>query len=170
MRPEKESMANEIREWVAENDYALMVDYRGMTVEQMEEFRSQLRESQARCQVVKNSLLRKIGKEKGWEVAGGLFDGPTAVIAGEGEVTALAALVRGFAKKNTLPAVKGGIMGVKALSADDVNAMALLPSREVMLSRVVGTVAAPMSQLVGVMNQKLLSLLYVLKAVEEKKA
>jgi len=170
MRPEKESLADEIREWVTEADYALMVDYRGMTVEQTEEFRSRLRASQARCQVVKNSLLRKVGEEQGWDEGTDFTDGPTAMIVGEGEVTSLAALIKGFAKVNKLPVMKGGIMGAKALSQADVEAMASMPPREVLLSQVVGTVAAPMSQLVGVMNQKLCSLLYVLKAAEEKKA
>jgi len=61
------------------------------------------------------------------------------------------------------------MLGTMPLTAVDVEAMSQIPPREVLLGRLVGTIAAPMSQLVGVMRQKVLSLLYVLKAVEEKK-
>ena len=66
--------------------------------------------------------------------------------------------------------IKGGLMGTQVVSSTEIDALADLPSREVLLGRLLGTLAAPMTQLVGVLNQKVLSLLYVLKAIEDKKS
>ena len=92
------------------------------------------------------------------------------MITGKGDISELAKVISGFVKDhNKKAAIKGGCLDGRVLQAADVNALATLPPREVMLGVLVGTVAAPMSQLVGVFNQKLLSLLYVLKAAETKK-
>ena len=87
-----------------------------------------------------------------------------------GDVTVVAKLLTKFIKDNERPALKGGRFGTEALSATDIEDMATIPSREVLLGKLVGTIAAPLSQVVGVLNQKVSSLLYVLKAVEEKKS
>jgi len=73
-------------------------------------------------------------------------------------------------KANSLPVVKGGRLGARLLTAEDVEAIASLPPREAMLGRVVGTIAAPLSRLAGVMSRKVASLMVVLNAVAEKKA
>jgi len=75
-----------------------------------------------------------------------------------------------FVKAYDKAAIKGACLDGKALGKADVDALTKVPPREVMLAMFVGTLAAPMMQLVGVFNQKVLSLLYVLKAVEEKKS
>lgn len=160
-------MATAVRGWL-DAEYTLLVDYRGLTVKDMAEFRGHLRSSGASCRVVKNSLLGRAGAERGWAASGSLLTGPTAIITG-GDVMEVSRLLKTFAKGRGLPAAKGGILGDRMLSAGDVVALAEIPSRDVLLGAVVGTLAAPMSNLVGVMSQKLSSLLYVLRAVEEKR-
>jgi large subunit ribosomal protein L10 len=139
-----------------------------MTVAQFGELRDRIRPLHGRFQVVKNSAFAKAAEELGVPVDAAALQGPTAILAAAGDMTEAAKLLAKFTKEFQRPVVKGGLLDRQHLSPEDVAAMAALPGREVLLGRLVGTVAAPMSQLVGVMNQKLLSLLYVLKAAAEK--
>lgn len=162
-------MTGEIRERLDSGGCAILADYRGLSVEKIGELRNRLRTDGFRLQVVKNSFLRLALRELDWAEDEALFSGPTAMISGTGDITAAAKSLKGFAKEHDLPSMKGGWLGGKALTSGDVDAMATIPPREVLLGTVVGTIAAPMSQLVGVLSQKLMSLLYALKAVEDKK-
>ena len=167
MRPEKKAITEEIKACLEGAEFSLLVDYKGMTVEMTEDLRGQLRDQNSRMMIVKNALLKHAGEATGTPGVDGM-EGPTAMVVG-GDVTAIARLIKDFVKKNGLPAVKGGSLGAQALSIDDVEEMANIPPREVLYAKLAGTLAAPMSQTVGVLQQKLCSLLYVLKAVEEKK-
>jgi len=84
-------------------------------------------------------------------------------------VVDVAKTLAAYTKDNPLLVLRGGILAKAAFGAADVETLAKLPARPVMLGRVVGTIAAPMMQLVGVFHQKACSLLYVLKAIEQKK-
>jgi len=169
MRAEKESIIQEIRESVTGAEFVFLADYRGLTVEQMADLRALLRPLQTSVHVVKNSFLNCAVKDLGWDGAAADLDGPTVMIRGSGDATVAAKVLSKFIASNSLPVVKGGMFGTERLMAADVESMARIPSRGVMLGIFVGTVAAPMTRLVGVMNQKISSLLYVLKAVEDKK-
>lgn len=148
----------------------LVADYRGLTVEQLRALREQLKAEKTGLHVLKNSMLRHAGAAEGMDGLERFLDGPSAIIAGDGEVTRVARALRKFIKENERPVLKGGLIERQAYGAADVDALADLPAREVMLGIFVGTVAAPMSRLAGVFRQKASSLLYVLKAAEEKKA
>lgn len=169
MRPEKQSIKEELRERLAGIEFAFLADYRGLTVAQMQALRGQLADARASVHVVKNSLLRLAAADQGWQVPDEALQGPVALIAGSGDVTETAKILRTFRRANERPTLKGGRLGTRQLTVEDIVAMADMPPREVLLGRVVGTVAAPMTQLVGVMQQKVLSLLYVLKAAGDKK-
>ena len=170
MRPEKTAMVNEIRADLEGRDFVILADCRGLTVEQFAELRGRLRPLRARLRVVRNAFLRRAAADQGWEVGPDLLDGPTAMVVGEGEVTDVAKALQSFVKETELPVLKGGRCGASVLSAGDVVQMATIPSREVLYGQVVGTLYAPMQQVVGVLNRKLASLLYVLHAVQEKKS
>jgi len=169
MRPEKTAMLKEVQGHLESSGFAILVDYRGLTVEEFTALRGQLREQGSRVQVVRNAFFRRAATDLGRPVEANALEGPTAMIWGDGDVTQVAKTLKTFAKQFQRPVVKGGLLGARALSSADVEEMAGMPSREVMLGRFVGTVAAPMTQLVGVMNQKLLSLLYALQAAAEKR-
>lgn len=169
MRPEKEAILKEYSDKLQSYDFVIMADCRGMTMEQFDELRAKLRADEAQLQIVRNKIYAKAVEAAGKSVDESCFVGPTATIGGVGDVTVIAKSVNAFVKQSGRPVVKGGILGDKALSAAEVGALADMPSREIMLGMFVGTVAAPMTQLVGVMNQKLLTLLYVLKAAADKK-
>ena len=91
------------------------------------------------------------------------------MIYGSGDVVEVAKVIRKFTAANKKPVVKGGFVEGKAVSAEDVAELAKLPSKDVLRAMLLGTLLAPCSQLVGVMNQKVASLVYVLNAVKEKR-
>jgi large subunit ribosomal protein L10 len=172
MRPEKEAILKEIKQKVDESEFLLLADYRGMTVEQFSALRASLRAQGCRIQVVKNSLLKLVARDKGWGGLDGHLAQSSAMVVGKNVVEAAKVLKKFKAEVPNMnrPAMKAGMMGTSLLSVADIDALASLPPREVLLGQLVGTVAAPMSRLVGVMSQKVSSLLYVLKAVEAKKS
>lgn len=170
MRPEKKSIIEELQGHIEKCEYIILADYRGLTVEQLSELRALLRPVGASLSVVKKSLFKKAAETEGWDELEGLLEGPIAVAFGEGDISAAAKILKKFGKNTQLPAVKGGRLGQDSLSLLDMEEIASLPPRLALLSSLVGTIAAPTTQLVGVMHQKLSSLVYVLKAVEEKKS
>ena len=169
MRPEKESIVQEYRDQVKGSEFLFLADNGGMTVEQMSGLRKDMRTVEARVQVLKNRLFKQLVAEIGVpELEGGL-KGPTAMVTGAGDVVETAKMLKGYIKKNDLPSLKLGALLGRFLSAQDIDDLAGLPPREELLAKVVGTIAAPMTQTVGVLNQKVLTLLYVLQAIQEKK-
>jgi large subunit ribosomal protein L10 len=169
MRLEKTAIVDEVRGAIDGSEFVILTGCRGLKVQEISDLRARLRGQRARLMVVKNTFLKFASEQLGRGGMDSELVGPTAMITGEGEVTEIAKLLKAFAKEHDKLEIKGGLLGKQVLSAGDVQEMAVIPPREIMLSRLVGTIAAPMTQLVGVMNQKVLSLLYVLKAVQEKK-
>jgi len=169
MRPEKKTMVDEIRRNAGDGSFVFLADYQGMNVTQTSELRHRLREGRAKYSVVKNRLFRQVLADMKWTGLDASLKGPTAMIVGEGDVVETAKILKTFISQNQKPVIKVGMVSGEMISADQVNELASLPSRNELLGRFVGTVAAPLSQFVGVLSQKLASLVYVLKAVQEKK-
>jgi large subunit ribosomal protein L10 len=169
MRPEKQAIAEEIRAEVNGATFLIVAEYRGMKVDQFNELRSQLRKTGARMLVVKNRLLKHVANERGWTDLQVLLKGQSAMVTGH-DVVQTAKVLRQFNVATKVPAIRGGMMGDRYLSSTDVESLAALPPRETLLGMVVGTVAAPLTRLVGVMQQKVASLVYVLRAIEDKKS
>ncbi len=169
MRPEKESVVQEIRENLDRSSFTILVNCRGLNVSQLEDLRSRLNRSRNRLEFFKNTFLKVALRDAGLEGLSEHCSGPTAMVMGDGDMAQVCRVVRDYRKDNDLPEFKGGSMDSTVLNAEDVMQIANLPPRETLLGQVVGTLAAPMTQLVGALQQKVLSLLYVLKAVEEKK-
>ena len=170
MRPEKVSIVKDIHERLADSSYVILADYSGLTVAGISDLRGQLRAAKSRFTVVKNSFLRRAMADLGWNGVASHVDGATAMITGDGDVTQIAKILETFAKEHEKPSMRGGRVGEDVLGADEVRQLAKIPPREVLLGQLVGTIAAPLSQVVGVLNQKVASVLYVLKAIEEKKS
>ena len=163
LRPEKQAMFNEVQENVSGALYMILADYTGMSMPETTEFKKQLRDADAQVKVVKNRMLKRLCEDLG------PMTGPTAMVFGEGDVVQVAKILSKFSKETEKPVLKGGLLEGAVLSAEDVAALAKLPGKLELQAKLVGTLAAPMTQLVGVMNQKVCSLLYVLNAVREKK-
>jgi len=169
MRSEKISILNEVIERVKASDFCFVLNYGGLKVTQLTTLRQELVKLNARAMVVKNTYLGRVAKEQGWADISALLSGPTAMITGKGDVTEVAKLLVEFVKKNDKAAIKGATLDAAALNAKDVEALSKLPSKDTMRAMLLGTLMAPATSLVRVLNAPLLNALYALKAYEEKK-
>ena len=168
MRPEKQAIFEEINSQISGSSFVIVAEYRGLKVEQFSDLRRQLRKVGAKIQVVKNRFLRVMTRDKGWSGLESSLKGQSAIVTGL-DVVKAAKAIKQFNKANGLPLVKSGVMGNMILTSVQINELAELPPREVLLGQVVGTVAAPLSRLVGVMKQKVTTIVQVIKAIEDKK-
>jgi len=167
MRPEKQFIVDEIRGRVNASPFVLVTDYTGLKVSQFSELRVRLRTAQAECRVVKNTFLAKVLKESGVDL-GATLKGQTAVITGEKDVCAAAKVLKNFIAEFKLPALKGGILDKAILSKDEVLALADLPSREILLGKILGLLQAPSTKLVRLLNTPGAQLAQVIKAHADK--
>lgn len=168
MRDEKIAILNEVIERVKASDFCFIMNYGGLKVAQITSLRQQLAASKARAMVIKNTYLGKVAGELGWGDISEMLSGPTAVVTGEGDVAEIAKVLVEFVKKNTSAAVKGATLDASVLNAADVEELSKLPSKDAMRGMLLGTLQAPATSLVRVLNAPLLNLLYALKAYEEK--
>ena len=169
MRAEKKSIIEELREKVKGSSFLIVADYHGLNVGKTEDLKRRLRGVDAHFQVIQNRMFKRVASELSQPGLEKGISGPSAMIYGKGDVAQAAKVLKDFVKENNLPAIKIGSLQGAVLSAADIQNLAGLPSREVLLATVVGTIAAPLTQLVGVLQQKVASVVYVLKAIQEKK-
>ncbi|MCW6675799.1 50S ribosomal protein L10 [Aerococcaceae bacterium NML171108] len=121
----------------------VVVDYLGLTVEEVTNLRKQLRDSGVQMKVVKNTILRRAAAEAGIEGLDSAFVGPTAIVFSESEVVAPAKIISEFAKKAEELEIKGGMIEGKVASAEEVKALASLPDRDGLLSMLLSVLQAP---------------------------
>ncbi|MDD2598186.1 MAG: 50S ribosomal protein L10 [Kiritimatiellae bacterium] len=168
MRTEKISILDEVIDRVKGSDYCFILNYGGLKVEQLNALRKELQSVDTRLMVVKNSYLSKTAEMLKWDDVSALLSGQTAVVTGKGDVAEVAKLLVAFVKGSSAE-VKGASLEHKVLDADDVVALSKLPSKDIMRAMLLGTMLAPATSLVRVMNAPMLNVLYALKAYEEKK-
>ncbi len=168
MRNEKISILNEAIERVKASDYCFILNYGGLKVAQLTDLRAKLFKIDTRVLVVKNTYLRKVAEALGWPDISAMLTGPTAVIIGKGDVTEVAKVLVDFVKANEIASIKGGTSEAAVLTDADITALSKLPNKDTMRAMLLGMLQAPASSLVRVFNASLTSVLYVLKAYEEK--
>ena len=167
-RPEKRAAIDEISSVVQDSSYCFLLNYGSLTVASFSDLRAKLRSAQSTAKVVKNSYLAKAFAAKGWTLPDDFLVGPTAVVTGSGDPAEVAKLLVEFLKKNDKASAKGANLEGSVLSADDVDALSKLPSKDVMRATLLATFMAPASSLVRVFAAPLTGVLYVLKAKAEK--
>lgn len=170
-RQQKENMVALLQENFSASAASFVVGVDGLTVEQLQNLRKQLRQEGGKLQITKVRLMRRAALEV--EAVGGLnafFKNQIGIVFVNKEVPSVAKLLCTFAKENEQLKVIGGCMDSGVLDASMVNIVASLPSREVLLGQLAGTLQAPITGLAVVLHQMIARLLYVLKAIEEKKA
>lgn len=168
-RAEKAAVIEEITAEINEAQAVFAVDYRGITVTQVADLRSKLRESDTTFRVVKNTLTERAADQAGAEALKELLEGPTALAFVKGDAAAAAKTISDAAKEIELLPFKGGLMDGNALSVDDIKAISKLPSREVLYGQLVGIVASPITGLARSLNGLLGGLAIALAGVQEKK-
>jgi len=164
-RPEKVAVVSEVRERFEAADAALLTEYRGLNVKALAELRRQLRPAGAEYKVYKNTLVRFAARDLGAEDLVTLLTGPTAITFVKGDAAAAAKTLRDYARTNQNLVVKGGLLGGKVLSAGDVQALADLPSRDVLLAQLAGAFQAPLVKLAGLLQALPRNFAYGLKAL-----
>ncbi|MGO4256174.1 50S ribosomal protein L10 [Marmoricola sp. RAF53] len=150
-RPDKAAAVAEIVEQFNDSAGAVLTEYRGLTVKQLQELRRSLGEN-ANYAVVKNTLTKLAATEAGVEGFDDLLNGPTAIAFINGDVVEAAKGLRDFAKANPALVIKGGFIDGAAMDASEIAKMADLESREVLLGKLAGAMLASLSQAVYLLN------------------
>lgn len=166
---EKKEKVKQLKKWFEKADSFLVLHYRGLTVSEANELRSVLKAYDVDLRVLKNSLTRIALSGTERERLIPFVDGPSAVVFVRGEATDVARAVLEFSRGRSELFFQGGMMGDAVLSAEQVNSIAALPSKEVLLAQAVGRAAAPLSGLVGVCVGPVRSMLGVFAAMAREK-
>ena len=151
-RDQKAAVIDEVAAQITDSDAVFAVDYRGISVPQAAELRTRLRDADASFRVVKNTLTLRAADKAGAEALKELLEGPTAMTFVRGDAAAAAKALRDFHRANQLLEFKGGWMNGAPLTADEIQSIAQLPSRDVLYGRLVGMVASPLTGLAGALN------------------
>ena len=169
-RPEKVEVVEEFTKKVQSAKSAVVTGYTGLTVEEVTELRAKLFHAKVEYHVVKNNLARIALNKANITVLDDLLTGPTAIALAMEDSVAPARVLSKFAKDHEKLALKGGWMDGKKITVQDIKAMANLPSREVLLGKMLGSMKSPVSGIVQVLAGPARKLVYALNAVAQAKA
>jgi large subunit ribosomal protein L10 len=153
-KSEKEQVVAELTEQLRTTDALIVADYRGLTNAQLVGLRSRLREHGAKLQVVKNTLTRRAAEAAGAESLLALLEGPSALafVQSDGDPIAVAKALADVAKESKILTLRGGVLSGRAMTGEDVEELAKLPSVDVIKSQLVGVIVAPLTQLLGLLE------------------
>jgi large subunit ribosomal protein L10 len=168
-RPEKVAVVEEIRTKLSDSDAAVLTEYRGLTVRQLADLRGSLRGSGTEYKVFKNTLARRAVEGAGLDDITSLFEGPVAIAFVRGDAAAAAKALRDFGRTNPALIVKGGLLGERVITPADIEALAELPSREVMLSQIAGMFQAPLTKAAGLFQAFTRNLAYGVQALIDQR-
>ena len=169
-RDQKAAVIDEVAVQISESEAVYAVDYRGISVPQAAELRTALRGADSSFTIVKNTLAERAADQAGADGLKELLQGPTAMTFVRGDAAAAAKALRDFRRGTggTLLEFKGGWMNGQSLTPEDVDAIAQLPSREVLIGRLVGLIASPLSGLVTALNNLPAGLARQLQAIADQ--
>ena len=169
IRPEKAGKVAELKDLLSSSKGAVLVDYCGLTVAEDTELRSKMREAGVKYMVAKNTFIRIAAKEAGVEGLDSYLEHNTAVAFSAEDPVAPAKILNDFSKDHKALEIKAGILDGKVIALDEVKALAELPSRDELLAKLVGSMQAPISGLVNVLQGTISNFVYTLEAVRQKK-
>jgi large subunit ribosomal protein L10 len=149
---QKQAMVSEVSAKLANAQAVIVAEYRGLDVERVTQLRSKARKSGLYLRVLKNTLARRAVKGTPFEKLSDQMVGPLMYGIASDPVAG-AKVIAEFAKENELFVIRGGAMPNTRMSDKDVKALALLPSREELLAKLMGTMQAPVAKLVRTMNE-----------------
>jgi large subunit ribosomal protein L10 len=166
LRSDKERVVAELTERLKTTDTLIVADYRGLTMTQIDDLRSELLKHGARFSVVKNTLTRRAAEAAGADILLGLLEGPTAIafLEANGDPVAAAKALADAARTTRVLALKGGLLEGSELSAEDVANLATLPPADVLRAQLVGALAGSLTTVVGLFAAPMRDLVSVLQA------
>lgn len=149
----KQPIVQEISEQIKDAQSVVLVDYRGLTVEEVTALRKELREAGVTYKVYKNTLMNFAFKGTDFESMSSLLEGPNAIAISKDDATAPARILSKFAKTAPALELKAGVVEGTFYDADGIKAVASVPSREELLSKLLGSIQSPITNLARVLNQ-----------------
>ncbi len=168
-KEDKVTNVEELKVLFSDSQAVFLTHYRGLTVKQINELRRSIDSVGARYRVAKNTLVKLVIDGTDWNVVSDDLTGPTGIVFVNDDPAAAAKVLCDFAKDNEKLLVRSGVLGAERLDEASITALSKLPSREQLLGMLVGVMAGPMRNLVGVCAAVPRSIVQVLKAVEEEK-
>ena len=154
----KEAKVAEIKEKLEKAQAVILADYQGLTVEEDTQLRKNLREAGIEYKVYKNTLVILAAKELGIEGMDAFLEGPTSIAFGYDDVTAPARILNDFANDHKKLELKAGVVNKELYDKDKIVQLASIPSKEVLIAKLLGSIKAPLSNLA-----------YLINAIKEKK-
>jgi len=167
-KEQKTALVGEITEGLGRASIALVSEYRGMTAGEATEVRRRLRAVRGELRVAKNTLIRRAIKDTAFTALDDKLGGPVGLILSFADPVELAKTVTGMRELGDKFKLRGGVLDGKPLSGEEIQALAALPPREVVLAQLLGLVMAPATQLVRLLNEPGSALARVVDAIGKK--
>ena len=168
MRPEKASIVSELSERLNRSPFVLVTDYQRMNVSHFADLRGRLAATGAQVHVVKNSFLKRAMTDSGLPDVADKLTGQTAVVTGEKDVAPVAKILKSFIAEFKIAGMKIGVVDKSILSGQELETLAELPSRDVLLAQLLGLLLSPATKLVRLLNEPGSALARVLNARASK--
>jgi large subunit ribosomal protein L10 len=168
MRPEKANIVSDLAERLGRSSFLLVTDYQRMKVDQFGELRTRLAPAGAEVRVVKNSFLRRAMSDSGLPDVADRLMGQTAIVLGQKDAAPVAKILKTFAAEFKTAKLKIGVIDRLILSTEEIESLAELPTREVLLGQLLGLLLSPATKLVRLLNEPGAALARLLNAKAEK--
>jgi large subunit ribosomal protein L10 len=168
MRPEKASIVSDLSQTLSKSPFILVTDYQRMNVNHFADLRTRLAASGAEMHVVKNSFLKRAMTDSGLPDVAGTLTGQTAIVTGDKDVAPVAKVLKMFAAEFKIAALKIGVVDKSVLSTQELETLAELPSREILLAQLLGLLLSPATKLARLLNEPGAALARLLNARKEK--
>ena len=164
-REKKTQIIDRLEEAFTKSSIAILTDYRGLTTAEMTDLRRKLQASGSEYKVIKNTLARLAAARAGKDDLVSALDGPLAIAFGYDNIAVPARVLANYIREaRSSLSIKGGFFGDRLLTKEEVMTLSTLPSREVLLARVLGQLQSPVSALLGCLTSPLRGLVGVLQA------
>lgn len=165
---QKASKIDELADQLSRANLVIVTDYRGLKVGDLQTLRGNLRPTGGEIHIAKNTLTRIAAVRAGIAGLDPMLEGPSALVFAFEDAVQTAKAVTDFVRTSRILSVKGGVMGDRAVSTADVEAIATLPSREELQARLLGMLVSPMARTLGVLSGPSRSMVYLLNARAEQ--
>ena len=165
-KEDKQKVVADLTDRLKSSETLIVADYRGLTMPQIDDLRSELLKHGAKFTVVKNTLTRRAAEAAGADALLALLEGPTAIafLETDGDPVAVAKAIGATARETKVLAVRGGILDGRPITAEDIESLAKLPPLDQLRGQVLGAIAAPLYAIVGLFNAPLQNLVGLIDA------
>ena len=164
-REKKTQIIDGLQEFFSKCSTGVLTDYRGLSTTEITDLRRTLRKSEVEYRVVKNTLARFAAERDGKDELAALFEGPVAIAFGYGDVTEPAKVLADYIRVSKASlSIKGGLLGDRVLTSGDVETLATLPSREILIARVLAGMQSPVVNLISCLAAPMRGVIGVLQA------